>query len=80
MKGYVTERVINISDMETLARAAYNDIQYIRNELEKDTPSIDTIDDVSKSLHLKLLKIKDFQFVVERRNTLVNDDYAKPLI
>jgi hypothetical protein len=80
LKGYVTERVINISDMETLARAAYNDIQYIRNELEKDTPSIDTIDDVSKSLHLKLLKIKDFQFVVERRNTLVNDDYAKPLI
>lgn len=67
---YVTERVVNIAELENLIRSAYSDIAALRSELEKPTPSMERVDVLSKQLHLELLQAKDFEFCVERRNTV----------
>lgn len=66
---YISERVINIAELESLIRSAYYDIAALRKELEKENPSMGKIDELSKQVHLALLQAKDFEFCVERRKT-----------
>lgn len=75
MRGtnYITERVINISEIESLIKSAYDGIAALRRELEKENPSMDRIDELSKEIHLNLLKAKDFEFCVERRKTVISE-------
>lgn len=75
MRGtnYITERVINLSEIEGLIRSAYDGIATLRRELEKGSPSMDRIDELSKEIHLNLLKAKDFEFCVERRKTVISE-------
>lgn len=68
---YVTERVTNISEIEGLIRSAYRGIAALRAEIEKENPSMDRIDELSKQAHLDLLDAKDFEFCVEQRKTVV---------
>lgn len=72
---YITERIVNIAELEVLIKSAYAEIQGIRNELEKDIPSIGYIEEMSKSLHLNLLKAKDFEFCIERRKTVTENNH-----
>ncbi len=72
---YVSERVINIAELETTIETAYIEILNIRNELEKDTPSIEFIEEMSKKLHMNLLKAKDFEFCVERRKAVTVNNH-----
>lgn len=70
---YESERIINIAEIETLIRSAYYDISELRSEVEKESPSMCKIDELSKQIHLKLLQAKDFEFCVERRKTFSPD-------
>lgn len=70
---YITERVINISEIECFIRNAYDGIAALRRELKKENPSMDQIDELSKQIHLDLLRAKDFEFCVERRKTKIDD-------
>lgn len=67
---YESERVVNISEIESLIRSAYYDMAALRAEMEKESPSMGKIDELSKQIHLSLLQAKDFEFCVERRKTL----------
>lgn len=67
VQTYVSERIVNISELENYINLAYIGIQQIRNEVEKDNSSIQTIDELSKGIHLNLLKSKDFEFCIEQR-------------
>lgn len=57
--------------MEYLIRNAYDGIEVLRKELEKENPSMNRIDELSKQIHLDLLQAKDFEFCVERRKTVI---------
>ena len=70
---YISERVTNISELESLVRSAYYSAAALREELEKESPSTDRVDGLSKQIHLDLLKAKDFEFCVERRKTVTPD-------
>lgn len=70
---YITERVVNIAELEKLLRSAYLNISELRAEQEKENPSMIRIDELSKRIHLDLLQAKDFEFCVERRKTVYPD-------
>lgn len=70
---YVTERVVNIAELEDLISSAYFNISKLRTELQKENPSMVQIDELSKQIHLGLLQAKDFEFCVERRKTVATD-------
>lgn len=65
---FISERIVNISDLESLINGAYLDITALRSELEKENPSMVKIDELSKQMHLSLLKAKDFEFCLEQRH------------
>ena len=67
---YVTERVVNIAELEGMILSAYHNISQLRAEMEKENPSID---ELSKKIHLELLQAKDFEFCIERRKTILTD-------
>ena len=70
---YVTERVVNIAELEGMILSAYHNISQLRTELQKENPSMVQIDELSKKIHLELLQAKDFEFCVERRKTILTD-------
>ena len=70
---YITERVVNIAELEQLIYGAYYGVATLRTELEKENPSMCRIDELSKQIHLDLLQAKDFEFCVERRKTTSPD-------
>ncbi len=70
---YISERVINITELEGFIRSAYYDVAALRAEMEKESPSMGKIDELSKQIHLELLQAKDFEFCVERRKTILPD-------
>lgn len=67
---FISERILNISDLESLIIGAYLDITALRSELEKENPSMVKIDELSKQMHLSLLKAKDFEFCLEQRRVI----------
>lgn len=70
---YVTERVVNIAELEGMILSAYHNISQLRAEMEKENPSMVQIDELSKKIHLELLQAKDFEFCIERRKTILTD-------
>lgn len=71
---YISERVVNISELEILIRSAYYDTAALRSEMEKESPSMCKIDELSKQIHLLLLKAKDFEFCLEQRRITVQGE------
>ena len=76
MVDFISERIINISELEALVRSAYQDTAALRTEIEKENPSMGKIDELSKQIHLLLLQAKDFEFCVEHRKTAILDGSA----
>lgn len=70
---YITERVLNISELEALIGTAYDTIVLARKKLELKNPPMDQIGELAKQLHLCLLKAKDFEFCIEQRKAVFKD-------
>lgn len=66
---YISERICNISELERLIQSAYHGISDLRDEMEKESPSMAKIDELSKQIHSELLQAKDFEFLIEYRRT-----------
>lgn len=45
-------------------------VEMLRSEMEKDAPSMEKVDAISKDIHKTLLDVKYFEFLVERRKTV----------
>lgn len=71
---FISERIINLSELEAHIRSAYQDISSLRQELEKENPSMCKIDELSKQIHLSLLQAKNFEFCIEKRRTTIPGD------
>jgi len=67
---FVSERIVNIAELEGLISKAYCCIVGVRAELEKEKPSMVKINEFSKQIHLALLQAKDFEFCLEQRRAV----------
>ena len=70
---YVSERVINISELEELIRLSYHAVATIRNELDKQEPSVSQMVQLSEQVKQTLSDAVNFEFCVERRTTVSDD-------
>ena len=70
---YVSERVINISELEELIRLSYHTVVAIRNELDKQEPSVAKMAHLSEQAKQTLFEAVHFDFCVERRTTISDD-------
>lgn len=73
--AYITERIVNISDLESIITSAYMGVQLICKELENDSPSILRIKELSDATKSDLQKATDFEFCIERRNTVTENNH-----
>lgn len=70
---YVSERVINISELEELIRLSYHAVVAIRNELDKQEPSVAKMVYLSEQAKQNISEAVHFDFCVERRTTISDD-------
>ena len=61
---YITERIINMSEIEGLIRSAYYSAESLLEELKKASPSTVRVEGLAEQIHADLLKAKDFEFCV----------------
>lgn len=71
-KVIISERIINIGELEALIRSAYMDTVRVRTLVENGRVDTEQILSYLQSIQLALLKAKDFNFFLERRNVIVN--------
>lgn len=72
-KIIISERIINIEELEAYIRSAYSDIERVRKELEEGHSTKDAILEYVKDIQLNLLKAKDFRFYLEQREVIANN-------
>lgn len=70
MDKFISERIINIEELEAHIRSAYSDTCRLRSELEKSGNCPDGIMEYVKDIQLSLLKAKDFKFYLEQREVI----------
>ena len=63
----LSERIVNLQDFEQLARAAFWTVDALRKEMEKESPSSERIEALSRQAHRETLALKDFEFIIEAR-------------
>ena len=71
-KVLISERIINIGELEAFIRSAYMDTVRIRTLVEDGRADTGQILSYLQSIQLALLKAKDFNFFLERRKVIVN--------
>lgn len=66
---YVSERIINISELEGYIKSAYCAVTALKQEAGQPDPSLQRIRELSNRAYADLLVAKDFEFCIERRLT-----------
>lgn len=64
---YMSERIINISDLEGFIRNARLNFEVLEDELKKDAPSQALINGTSQIVKENLEKAENFEFRIEQR-------------
>ena len=67
---YVSERVVNIAELEQYIESAFISSQLLEKELQKDSPSISCIKELSEEILANMSNAKAFELCVERRLTI----------
>lgn len=75
----ISERIVNIGELEAFIRSAYMDVVRIRTIVEEGRFDTDTVLSYLKTIQLELLKAKDFDFYLERRNIIENNRQSQDL-
>ncbi len=70
MTVYVSERVVNIKELEDYISGAFAAVLGIQNELQNESPNLQSLKSFSDSAAEKLQKAHTFEFCVERRKTI----------
>lgn len=71
-KVLISERIINIGELESFIRSAYMDTVRVRTLVEDGRADTEQILSYLQSIQLTLLKAKDFDFFLEKRKVIVN--------
>ncbi len=67
---YVSERVVNIKELEDYISGAFAMVLCIQKELQSKSPDFQSLISFSDSAVEKLQKAHTFEFCVERRKTI----------
>ncbi len=75
---YVSERILNIKDLEKEIQNAIIHFNILKKELKKTAPSSETIDAAVYQISQSLEKANDFEFCLEQRKCEIKDAYENP--
>lgn len=77
-KTYVSERILNIAQLEDQIQVARISVDVLKKELSKTAPSKDTIDRAVNTAVDALHTADEFEFVLEKRSCIFTEDYERP--
>lgn len=75
---YISERILNIRDLEKEIQNAIIHFNILKKRIEKTVPSSETIDDAVYQISQSLEKANDFEFCLEQRKCEIKDAYENP--
>lgn len=75
---YVSERILNIQDLEKEIKNAALHFDILKKELKKTAPSSETVDAAIYQISQSLEKANDFEFCLEQRKCEIKDAYENP--
>lgn len=75
---YVSERILNIQDLEKEIKNAALHFDILKKELKKTAPSSETVDAAVYQISQSLEKANDFEFCLEQRKCEIKDAYENP--
>ena len=70
---YVSERVVNISELEKMIDTALINSQLLNKEIKSNSSSSEKIEELSDLVIGELKRIANFEFCVERRKTITDN-------
>lgn len=76
---FISERIINISDLEALLSAARLNHELLISELQKETPRAEKIQNLSYVVRNILAKAENFEFCIEKRKCIFKEDSENPI-
>lgn len=80
MTLFVSERIINISECEKLISTARFNFEVLMDELQKDKPSKETVDNLSQAVLSTLKKAEKFEFCIEKRKCYFKEASENPRV
>lgn len=66
-KEIISERIVNIEEVEDIMRRIHLMLQYLKDEVKKEKPSIERINGLSEIIDKDCQSVKDFDFRIEAR-------------
>ena len=75
---FISERIINISELEALLSATRLNFEILRAELQKETPQIKKVQNLACAVRDELVKAENFEFCIEKRKCFLKDDSGNP--
>lgn len=76
---FVSERIVNISELESAINLARFNFDVLVEELKKTAPSKESIDSAVKTINASLAKASDFEFCIEQRKCNFTDVSENPI-
>ena len=75
---FISERIINISELETLLSGARLHFEILLSELQEETSQTEKIQNLACAVRDKLEKAENFEFCIEKRKCFLKDDSENP--
>ena len=75
---FISERIVNISELESHIKNAELYFDIMQEELKKATPSKETIDSAASVIKNSLKKASDFEFCLEQRKCEITASCENP--
>lgn len=77
---FISERIVNIAELESNIRMARFSFDVLIGELEKAMPSKEVIDGAIHTISESLKKAEKFEFCIEKRKCHFKEDSENPTI
>lgn len=77
---FISERITNISELESLIRDAKFNFEVLIRENEKAIPSLRTINSTTSSIKEALEKASNFEFCIEKRKCVFKEASDSPIL
>ena len=69
---FISERIINIAELEKIINCAKFNFEVMCEELKKDAPSDEILNSASYQVMLMLSKASEFDFCLEKRKGIIS--------
>lgn len=76
---FISERIVNIAELENLICMSKLSLELLADELEKTAPSKEKIDSAVRAMKDGLEKAERFEFCIEKRMCKFKEDCESPI-